>query len=40
MKRIIESVPNISEGRRKEVVEEIVNVLKGRDGVKVLNYSM
>ena len=40
MRRIIESVPNISEGRRKEVVEEIVNVLRGRDGVKVLNYSM
>lgn len=40
MKRIIESVPNISEGRRKEVVEEIVSVLRGREGVKVLNYSM
>ncbi|HDL50645.1 MAG TPA: glutamate formiminotransferase, partial [Firmicutes bacterium] len=40
MRRIIESIPNISEGRRKEVVEEIVDTLKGRKDVKILDYSM
>jgi glutamate formiminotransferase len=38
MNEIIECVPNISEGRRKEIVEEIVNNLK-LTGVKVLDYS-
>ncbi len=39
MKRLIESVPNISEGRRKEVIDEIVKTLKDREGVKILEVS-
>lgn len=38
MKEIIECVPNISEGRRKEVVEEIIGNLKKLE-VKLLDYS-
>ncbi len=38
MSEIIECVPNISEGRRKEIVEEIVENLK-KTGVKILDYS-
>lgn len=34
---IIESVPNISEGRRPEVVAAIVSTLRGIDGVRVLD---
>ncbi|MDR0538602.1 MAG: glutamate formimidoyltransferase [Tannerellaceae bacterium] len=36
---IIESVPNFSEGRNQETVEEIVNVFRAKEGVKLLNYS-
>ncbi len=36
MPRIIECVPNISEGRRPEVVAEAVQALKGTPGVRVL----
>jgi glutamate formiminotransferase len=39
MGRIIESVPNISEGKRKEVIDEIVKTLRNRDGVKILEVS-
>ena len=38
MKEIIECVPNISEGRRKEVIEEIIGNLKKLE-VKLLDYS-
>jgi glutamate formiminotransferase len=38
-KQIIECVPNISEGRRPEVVEEIVSVVKDVSGVALLDYS-
>ncbi len=38
MSEIIECVPNISEGRNKEVIEEIIENLKKRD-VKLLDYS-
>lgn len=38
MKEIIECVPNISEGRRKEVVEEIIGNLKKLE-VNLLDYS-
>jgi glutamate formiminotransferase len=38
MKEIIECVPNISEGRRKEVIEEIIGNLK-RLNIKLLDYS-
>jgi glutamate formiminotransferase / 5-formyltetrahydrofolate cyclo-ligase len=36
---IIESIPNISEGRRPAVVEEIVAAIRRVDGVRVLDYS-
>ncbi|HOY26646.1 MAG TPA: glutamate formimidoyltransferase [Mesotoga sp.] len=37
--RLIESVPNFSEGRRAEVIEEIVNEGRKIDGVWILDYS-
>lgn len=39
MAKLIECVPNISEGRRLDVVEQIVDTLRGKDGVKLLDYS-
>lgn len=39
MNTIIECIPNFSEGRNKQVVEKIVDAVRGRDGVKLLNYS-
>lgn len=39
MKKIVECVPNFSEGRRKEVIEEIVNQVRNRRDVKLLDYS-
>ncbi len=39
MRRLVECVPNFSEGRRKEVVEAIVEPFKGVDGVSLLDYS-
>ncbi len=39
MNRIVESVPNFSEGRRKEVVEEIANAIASA-GVKILDWTM
>jgi glutamate formiminotransferase len=36
---VIESVPNISEGRRADVVDGIVAALRGVAGVRVLDYS-
>lgn len=38
MNEIIECVPNISEGKRKEVVKKIIENLEGT-GVKILDYS-
>jgi len=38
--KIIESVPNFSEGRRQEVVERIVDQAKHTKGVWVLDWSM
>ncbi len=40
MEKIVECVPNFSEGRRKEVIEQITNEIKSVDGVKLLDYSM
>jgi glutamate formiminotransferase len=37
MKRIIECVPNFSEGRRKEVIDQIVGALASVEGVRVLD---
>lgn len=39
MAKLIECVPNISEGRRLDVVEQIVDTVRGKDGVKLLDYS-
>jgi len=38
MKKIIESVPNFSEGRELEKIETIVNSFRGKEGVKLLDY--
>jgi len=38
MKKIIECVPNFSEGRDLDRIEKIVNPFRGKDGVKLLDY--
>jgi len=38
MKRIIECVPNFSEGRRLDNIEKIVEPFRGKAGVKLLDY--
>ncbi|GAD04486.1 glutamate formiminotransferase [Porphyromonas crevioricanis] len=37
--KIVQCVPNFSEGRNKENIEKIVNPFRTRQGVKLLNYS-
>jgi glutamate formiminotransferase len=37
--KIMECVPNFSEGRDKEKIEKIVNPFRGKDGVRLLDYS-
>lgn len=37
--RILECVPNFSEGRRTEVIEAILDTLRGKDGIRLLDYS-
>jgi glutamate formiminotransferase / 5-formyltetrahydrofolate cyclo-ligase len=39
MKRIIECIPNFSEGRNKEKIEAIMDTLRGKEGIKLLDYS-
>ncbi len=39
MERIIECVPNISEGRRTEVIEAVVNEVRSTPNVTLLDYS-
>ena len=39
MKQIIECVPNYSEGRDKAKMEKILDCFRGKDGVKLLDYS-
>ncbi len=39
MAKLVECVPNFSEGRRPEVIEEIVRAIKAVEGVKLLDYS-
>ena len=34
--QLIECVPNFSEGRRQDVIDEIVNCFKGKRGVYLL----
>ena len=36
---IIESIPNVSEGRRPEVVERLADAVRGTPGVRLLDYS-
>lgn len=40
MKKIVECIPNFSEGRDKEKLEKIVDEIRKQDGVKLLDYSM
>jgi glutamate formiminotransferase len=37
MRRIVECVPNFSEGRRREIIDEIVGALASVEGVRVLD---
>ncbi|MEG1801055.1 MAG: glutamate formiminotransferase, partial [Oscillospiraceae bacterium] len=39
MEKIIECVPNFSEGRDLEKVEKIVSPFRGKENVKLLDYS-
>jgi len=39
MKRIIECVPNYSEGRDRSKIEKIADCFRGKSGVKLLDYS-
>lgn len=39
MKKIVECVPNFSEGRDLEKIEQIVNCFRAKEGVKLLDYS-
>lgn len=38
-KKIVECVPNFSEGRDKQKIEQIVDHFRGKEGVKLLDYS-
>ncbi len=40
MTRLVECVPNFSEGRRREVVEELIQVITGVAGVTLLDHEM
>ncbi len=40
MAQIVECVPNFSEGRRKEVVEDIASAVREVDGVRILDVEM
>ncbi len=37
-KQIVQCVPNFSEGRDLDKIEKIVSPLRGKEGVKLLNY--
>lgn len=39
MRKIVECVPNFSEGRDREKIERIAGSFRGRDGVRLLDYS-
>lgn len=39
MNKIVQCVPNFSEGRNLEVIEKIVENFRGKNGVKLLDYS-
>ena len=37
--KIVESIPNISEGRNREIVESIVDEVRNTEGCILMNYS-
>jgi len=37
--QLVQCVPNFSEGRNRDVIEKIINNFRGKDGVKLLDYS-
>jgi len=39
VKKLLQCVPNFSEGRNKETIDKIVECFRGKDGVKLLDYS-
>lgn len=39
IKKIMECVPNFSEGRNLEIIEKIADEFRGKEGVKLLDYS-
>lgn len=39
MAKIIECIPNFSEGRDKVTIDKIIDILRGREGIKLLDYS-
>ena len=39
MAKIIECIPNFSEGRDKVPIDKIIDTLRGREGIKLLDYS-
>jgi len=39
MDKAVECIPNFSEGRDKAVIERIIDTLRGKDNVKLLDYS-
>jgi len=39
MAKIVECIPNFSEGRDKEKIEKIMDAVRGAEGVKLLDYS-
>lgn len=39
MNKIVECVPNFSEGRDKQIIEKIADAFRGKEGVKLLDYS-
>ncbi|SCK03068.1 Glutamate formiminotransferase [uncultured Clostridium sp.] len=39
MAKIIECIPNFSEGRDQVIIDKIVDTLRGKEGIKLLDYS-
>lgn len=39
MSRIVECIPNFSEGRDKIVIEKIIDAVRNKEGIKLLDYS-
>jgi len=39
MAKIVECIPNFSEGRNTEVIEKIIDAVRGTEGIKLLDYS-